>query len=149
MSTTLVTLGGYLATRLAQAGIRDFFGVPGDYNLVLLDELIKEPQLRMISCCNELNAGYAADGYARVRGFSAVVVTYMVGATSLINSTAGSYSDDLPVLVISGGPNTNDAPAHHCCITRLGRRNSTRPQNVSSRSWAKPLSSGISTTRRA
>jgi TPP-dependent 2-oxoacid decarboxylase len=116
------TLGGYLAARLAQAGITDFFGVPGDYNLVLLDELLKQPGLRMVGCCNELNAGYAADGYARVRGFSAVVVTYMVGATSLLNATAGSYSDDLPVLVVSGGPNSNDAPAHHLLHHTIGEK---------------------------
>ena len=116
------TLGGYLAARIAQTGITDFFGVPGDYNLVLLDELLKQPGLRMVGCCNELNAGYAADGYARVRGFSAVVVTYMVGATSLLNSTAGSYSDDLPVLVVSGGPNTNDAPARRILHHTIGEK---------------------------
>jgi TPP-dependent 2-oxoacid decarboxylase len=121
-SSQTTTLGGYLAARLAQAGITDFFGVPGDYNLVLLDELLKQPGLRMVGCCNELNAGYAADGYARVRGFSAVVVTYMVGATSLLNATAGSYSDDLPVLVISGGPNSNDAPAHHLLHHTIGEK---------------------------
>lgn len=107
------TVGSYLAARLTQAGLRNFFGVPGDYNLVLLDELLKEPALRMVGCCNELNAGYAADGYARAAGFASVVVTYMVGGLSVINAVAGSYSDDLPVLVISGGPNTNDAPANH------------------------------------
>jgi TPP-dependent 2-oxoacid decarboxylase len=121
-SSQTTTLGGYLAARLAQAGITDFFGVPGDYNLVLLDELLKQPGLRMVGCCNELNAGYAADGYARVRGFSAVVVTYMVGATSLLNATAGSYSDDLPVLVVSGGPNSNDAPAHHLLHHTIGEK---------------------------
>ncbi len=109
-----LTVGTYLATRLAQAGVREFFSVPGDFNLVLLDGILKEPQLRMIGCCNELNAGYAADGYARATGgLAAVVVTYMVGGLSVINATAGSYSDDLPVLVISGGPNTNDGPANH------------------------------------
>lgn len=121
-STPTTTLGGYLAARLAQSGITDFFGVPGDYNLVLLDELLKQPGLRMVGCCNELNAGYAADGYARVRGFSAVVVTYMVGATSLLNATAGAYSDDLPVLVVSGGPNSNDAAAHHVIHHTIGEK---------------------------
>jgi TPP-dependent 2-oxoacid decarboxylase len=108
------TVGSYLATRLAQSGLRDFFTVPGDFNLVLLDELLKQPALRMIGCCNELNAGYAADGYARATGgLSVVVVTYMVGGLSVINAAAGAYSDDLPLLVVSGGPNTNDAPANH------------------------------------
>lgn len=116
------TVGTYLAARLAQAGLRDFFGVPGDFNLILLDELLKQPGLRMIGCCNELNAGYAADGYARVKGFSMVVVTYMVGGLSVINAAAGAYSDDLPLLVISGGPNTNDAAAGHLLHHTIGEK---------------------------
>ena len=121
-SAETTTLGGYLAARLTQAGLKDFFGVPGDYNLVLLDELIKQPGLRMIGCCNELNAGYAAAGYARVRGFSMVAVTYTVGGLSLINAAAGAYSDDLALLVLSGGPNTNDAPAHHRIHHTIGEK---------------------------
>jgi pyruvate decarboxylase len=108
------TVGAQLAQRIVQAGARDFFTVPGDFNLVLLDQLLKQPGLRMIGCCNELNAGYAADGYARATGgLSVVVVTYMVGGLSVINAVAGAYSDDLPVLVVSGGPNTLDAGANH------------------------------------
>ena len=117
-----VTLAGYLALRLRQAGLRDFFGVPGDFNLVILDELIKQPGLRMIGCCNELNAGYAADGYARVKGFSMVAVTYMVGGLSVLNAAAGAYSDDLSVLVLSGGPNSNDAPASHLVHHTIGEK---------------------------
>ena len=81
----VTTVGGYLATRLADAGMQKFFAVPGDYNLVLLDKLIEEPRLTMIGNCNELNGGYAADGYARATGFSAFVVTYMVGGLSALN----------------------------------------------------------------
>src|SRR5580698_4722158 len=86
------TVGGHLANRIVQAGTRDFFTVPGDFNLVLLDQFLKQPGLRMIGCCNELNAGYAADGYARATGgLSVVVVTYMVGGLSVINAAAGAY----------------------------------------------------------
>lgn len=108
-----VTVGSYLGLRLVQAGLRDFFTVPGDFTLVLLDQLLATPGLRMIGCCNELNAGYAADGYARTSGFSAAVVTYTVGGLSLINAVAGAYGDGLSLLAISGGPNSNDARDHH------------------------------------
>ncbi len=74
----------------------------------------------MIGCCNELNAGYAADGYARVAGFSMVVVTYMVGGLSVINAAAGAYSDDLSMLVLSGGPNSHDAAARHLVHHTIG-----------------------------
>ena len=62
------TVGEYLARRLEQAGVRHYFTVPGDFNLVLLDQLLKNPRLQIIGCCNELNAGYAAEGYARANG---------------------------------------------------------------------------------
>ncbi|KAG0481161.1 hypothetical protein HPP92_012019 [Vanilla planifolia] len=102
------TLGRHLARRLVQIGVRDVFTVPGDFNLTLLDHLIAEPGLNNIGCCNELNAGYASDGYARSNGVGACVVTFTVGGLSVLNAIAGAYSENLPVICIVGGPNTND-----------------------------------------
>ncbi|XVE62069.1 hypothetical protein DITRI_Ditri06bG0089500 [Diplodiscus trichospermus] len=102
------TLGRHLARRLVQIGATDVFSVPGDFNLTLLDHLIAEPGLNLIGCCNELNAGYAADGYARSRGVGACVVTFTVGGLSVLNAIAGAYSENLPLICIVGGPNTND-----------------------------------------
>lgn len=113
MSVPTSNVGLYLAKRIADTGLDVFFSVPGDFNLVLLDQFLKERRLRMIGCRNELNAGYAADGFARERGFAVAVVTFTVGGLSILNAIAGAYSDDLPVLLISGGPNSNDAPAGH------------------------------------
>jgi pyruvate decarboxylase len=101
------TIGQYLAERLITVGIRDYFAVPGDYNLVLLDEVLTNKSLNMINCCNELNASYAADGYARVNGISACFVTFGVGGLSAINGIAGAYAENLPVIIISGAPNSN------------------------------------------
>ena len=102
------TLGRHLARRLVQVGVTDVFSVPGDFNLTLLDHLIAEPELKLVGCCNELNAGYAADGYARSRGVGACVVTFTVGGLSVLNAIAGAYSENLPVICIVGGPNSND-----------------------------------------
>ncbi|GMJ00777.1 hypothetical protein like AT5G01320 [Hibiscus trionum] len=107
-STADATLGRHVARRLVEIGVEDVFSVPGDFNLTLLDHLIAEPALKNIGCCNELNAGYAADGYARSRGVGACVVTFTVGGLSIINAIAGAYSENLPVICIVGGPNTND-----------------------------------------
>lgn len=101
------TVGGYLAKRLEKIGLKEYFAIPGDYNLGLLDEILKNRQLKMVNCCNELNAGYAADGYARATGFGAVFTTFSVGALSAVNAITGAYAEDLPVLIVSGGPNTN------------------------------------------
>ena len=103
------TVGTYLATRLEQVGVRDYFVVPGDFNLILLDQILQNPRLRMIGCCNELNAGYAADGYARSNGVAAMVITYSVGGLSALNAVACAYSEDSPVLVIVGGINSDSA----------------------------------------
>lgn len=65
---TMTTVGAYLATRLAQIGVRRHFVVPGDYNLVLLDKLEGHPDLSEINCTNELNCAMAAEGYARAVG---------------------------------------------------------------------------------
>lgn len=102
------TLGRHLARRLVEIGATDVFSVPGDFNLTLLDHLIAEPGLNLIGCCNELNAGYAADGFARCRGVGACVVTFTVGGLSVLNAIAGAYSENLPVICIVGGPNSND-----------------------------------------
>nr|ASA45903.1 PDC [Taxodium sp. 'Zhongshanshan']AWL83218.1 PDC2 [Taxodium sp. 'Zhongshanshan'] len=106
--TGVATLGRHLARRLVQVGVRDVFSVPGDFNLTLLDHLIAEPELNLVGCCNELNAGYAADGYARSNGVGACAVTFTVGGLSVINAIAGAYSENLPVICIVGGPNSND-----------------------------------------
>ena len=102
-----VTVGNYLAQRLEEVGVRDYFAIPGDFNLSLLDELLKNPRLKMINCCNELNAGYAADGYAREKGVAALVLTFGVGGLSAVNAVAGAFAEDLPVIVVSGGPNVS------------------------------------------
>ena len=107
------TVGNYLATRFQQIGLKHYFMVPGDYNLVLLDELLWNKEVEQIGCCNELNASYAAEGYARVNGCGAVVTTFNVGAFSALNGVAGAYAERLPVIFVSSGYNTNDPSANH------------------------------------
>lgn len=80
------------------------FGVPGDYNLQFLDHVIDHPTLRWVGCANELNAAYAADGYARMSGAGALLTTFGVGELSAINGIAGSYAEYVPVLHIVGAP---------------------------------------------
>ena len=114
------TVGKYLAARFEQIGLKHYFMVPGDYNLVLLDELLTNENLEQIGCCNELNAAYAAEGYARVNGAGAVLTTYNVGAFSALNGVAGAYAERLPVIFVSSGPNTNDAGENHILHHTMG-----------------------------
>ncbi|WP_133126757.1 alpha-keto acid decarboxylase family protein [Legionella nagasakiensis] len=101
-----VSIGNYLLMRLTELGIEDVFGVPGDYNLTLLDHIVNFKSLRWLGNCNELNAAYAADGYARIKGAAAIVTTFGVGELSAINGIAGSYAEYLPVVNIVGAPAT-------------------------------------------
>lgn len=97
-------ISDYLLDRLAECGIGHLFGVPGDYNLQFLDRVINNPHLRWVGCTSELNAAYAADGYARCRGAGALLTTYGVGELSALNGIAGSYAEYLPVIHIVGAP---------------------------------------------
>jgi pyruvate decarboxylase len=114
------TVGNYLATRFEQIGLKHYFMVPGDYNLVLLDQLLWNKHVQQIGCCNELNAAYAAEGYARVNGAGAVIVTFNVGAFSALNGVAGAYAESLPVIFVSAGYNTNDPSANHLLHHTIG-----------------------------
>ncbi|MCQ9155278.1 alpha-keto acid decarboxylase family protein [Acidomonas methanolica] len=107
------TVGMYLAERLARIGLKHHFAVAGDYNLALLDQLLTNSAMRQVYCCNELNCGFAAEGYARANGAAAAVVTFSVGAISALNAIGGAYAENLPVILISGAPNSNDHGTGH------------------------------------
>ncbi|HET6879293.1 MAG TPA: thiamine pyrophosphate-binding protein [Pirellulales bacterium] len=98
-----LSIGEYLIRRLQEFGVRDVFGIPGDYILGFYSMLEKSP-INVVGCCREDNAGFAADAYARINGIGAVCVTYCVGGLSLCNSVAGAYAEKSPVVVISGAP---------------------------------------------
>jgi indolepyruvate decarboxylase len=97
-----MTVGEFLLRRIRETGVRHAFGVPGDYNLELLQQLQDTGTLEWIGTCNELNGSYAADGYARLNGMAALIVTNAVGALSAINGVAGSYSEHVPVICVCG-----------------------------------------------
>lgn len=101
-----VTVARYLVDRLAEIGVRHLFGVPGDFNLVFLDTVVAHPEVARVGNANELNAAYAADGYARCRGAAALLTTFGVGELSALNGFAGSCAEYLPVLQIVGAPPT-------------------------------------------
>jgi indolepyruvate decarboxylase len=107
----------HVLSRLYDLGIRDIFGVPGDYAFPVNDAICNSPKLRWIGCCNELNAAYAADGYARIKGLGALCTTYGVGELSALNGIAGSYAEHLPIFHLVGTPNmatqTGHAAMHH------------------------------------
>lgn len=101
---TSYSVADYLLDRLAECGITHLFGVPGDYNLRFLDNVPAHRQVSWVGCANELNAAYAADGYARCLGAGALLTTFGVGELSALNGIAGSYAERVPVIHIVGAP---------------------------------------------
>ena len=105
-----IPLGEYLFLRICQANprLKSIFGIPGDFNLNLLEHLYsksvaEDKQIRFINLCNELNASYTADGYAKViNGLAVLITTYGVGELSAINGVSGAFAEFAPVLHIVG-----------------------------------------------
>lgn len=110
------SIGDYLIQRLQDYGVRDIFGIPGDYVLAFYS-MLEESPLNVIGCTREDCAGFAADGYARLHGMGAVCVTYCVGGLSVCNSIAGAFAEKSPIVVISGAPGLSErfkgALLHH------------------------------------
>ena len=131
MAGATVPLGQYLFRRIKELGTEHILGVPGDFNskfhqlistpfcglevlgksdlglhtVTLLDEIYNVGGLKWIGCCNELNGAYAADGYTRIKGFPAVLITtYAVGELSAMNGVAGAYAEHAGMIHIVGMP---------------------------------------------
>ncbi|KAJ3543631.1 hypothetical protein NM208_g3470 [Fusarium decemcellulare] len=117
-----VDLAQYLWMRLAELGLRSVHGVPGDYNLTVLDYLDSNG-LRWVGNANELCSGYAADGYARIKGIGALVTSFGVGELSAINAVGGAYSEKAPVVHIVGMPPTGVQETGVCVHHSLGDGN--------------------------
>jgi indolepyruvate decarboxylase len=90
--------------RLKDIGIDDIFAVAGDFAFPIHDAIVQDPRINYIGSCNELNAAYAADGYARIRGVGALSTTYGVGELSAICGVAGAYAENVPVFHLTGMP---------------------------------------------
>lgn len=127
-----IKIGAYLLERLVQLGSQSVQGVPGDFNMGFLDLIEDHPKLKWIGNSNELNAAYAADGYARVkRTIAAVVTTFGVGELSALNGIAGSFSERLPVIHVVGVPSTGAQGSHSLLHHTLGDGRFSAFENMS------------------
>jgi len=104
LNSSEITVAEYLLIRLKQIGVDHLFGVPGDFVLGFFNQVLNSG-VNYVGTCNELNAAYAADGYARIRGIGAFATTFGVGELSAINGVAGAYAERVPV-VVTGSPAT-------------------------------------------
>src|SRR3954469_3060265 len=108
MTTTATTVIDYIVQRIADEGIQHCFGVPGDYAFPVGDAVDRNPNIKWIGCSNELNASYAADGYARVRGAAMLSTTYAVGEVSAVNGAMGAKAERSLVFHVVGMPSNQN-----------------------------------------
>jgi indolepyruvate decarboxylase len=100
-----MVLGDFLVAYLKRAGVTHIFGLPGDLVLRLFYKFGLDRDLRILTCSHEPSVGFAADGYARsTRRLGVVCVTYGAGGHNIVNPIAGAYAEQVPLLLVSGGP---------------------------------------------
>jgi indolepyruvate decarboxylase len=107
----------YIVQRLAEEGINHCFGVAGDYLFPICDAVDRSKEVKWIGCANELNASYAADGYARIRGAAMLATTYGVGELSALNGVMGAKAERSLIFHVVGMPSYQNQRlgkiAHH------------------------------------
>ncbi|MDA7760818.1 thiamine pyrophosphate-binding protein [Methylophilaceae bacterium] len=99
----MTTIPEFLIRRLKQLGVDEGFGIVGDYALKLFDRL-SHHGFPMLVTADEQGAAFAAEAYARLRGFGVCAVTYSVGGFKVVNATAGAWAENVPLLILSGAP---------------------------------------------
>ena len=114
------TVAEYIVRRLSDLGIDKVFGVPGDYSFPIDDAIEVCPTLEWIACANELNAAYAADGYARRKGAAIMTTTYGVGELSALNGVMGAKAHRLPIFHLVGAPSRRITHQHLITHHTLG-----------------------------
>lgn len=102
--STASTVGCYVVELLAANGIDVVFGVPGVHTLELYRGLAASG-MRHVLVRHEQNAGFAADGFARMsRRPAAAFVISGPGMTNALTALAQAYSDSVPLLVVASAP---------------------------------------------
>ena len=121
-SETVKTAGvaDYIVERIAQEGVTHCFGVAGDYLFPVCDAVDRSSKVKWIGCANELNAAYAADGYARIRGAGMVATTYGVGELSALNGVMGAKAERSLVFHVVGMPSNQNQRLHKIAHHTLG-----------------------------
>src|ERR1700752_3632210 len=106
--STQYTAGQYLIDRLKELGIGHVFGVPGDFGFPFLDRIEDDPDIAWVGNCNEVNAAYAADAYARLQGIAALTGAAGIIETLGASGVAGAYAEHVPLVLISLYPSTEE-----------------------------------------
>jgi acetolactate synthase I/II/III large subunit len=102
MAVTRTRSGGHVVVECLEAlGAETAFGLPGIHALAIWDAL-RESRLRYLGFRTELNAGFAADGYARASGKPApLLLSTGPGALNSLTALMEAASAHVPVVAIA------------------------------------------------
>ena len=104
-----MNLAEQLLRALQGYGVKEIFGIPGDFALPLFKVIEETGILPLYTLSHEPAVGFAADAAARFHTRPSVAaVTYGAGALNMVNPVAAAYAEKSPVIVISGGPGRAD-----------------------------------------
>jgi len=111
-------LSAFLFDELWREGVRQIFGIPGDFVLNLYNALEDDGRFQLVRLSHEPSVGFAADGAARITGGLGVCcITYGAGGLNMINPVACAYAEESPLVVLTGGPSRAEKAAaihvHH------------------------------------
>ena len=97
-----------LVQYLEQRGVEHIFGLCGHTNIAFLSALEKS-SIRFINTRHEQIAAHAADGYARAKKTTAVLLSHLgPGMSNAATGVANAALDCIPMVVIAG-----DIPTHY------------------------------------
>ncbi|GAB2930201.1 thiamine pyrophosphate-binding protein [Rheinheimera gaetbuli] len=98
-----------LLAELELFGVKQLFGIPGDFVLPLFEQLQQRDRLPLYYLSHEPSAVFAADAAARISNKpAAVLLTYGAGALNAVNAVAQAYVEHVPLVVIAGFPSEQE-----------------------------------------
>ena len=110
------TIPGHLVRRFHEMNVNESFGIVGDFALRLFADLT-DLGFPVLVTTDEQGAGFAADAYARLKGFGVVALTYGAGGLKVANCAANAWAEQVPLLILSGAPGVGeragDPMLHH------------------------------------
>ena len=110
------TIANHLVRRFRELGVHEAFGIVGDFALRMFGAL-RDEDFHVLVTSDEQGAGFAADAYARIKGFGVVAITYGAGGLKVTNAAANAWAEQVPLLILSGSPGmgerAGDPMLHH------------------------------------
>ena len=115
-----ILVADYVVEHLESIGVQHIFTVSGGGAIFLDDALARAKRMSYVCTHHEQAAGYAAESYARLRGFGVCLVTSGPGGTNAVSAVAAAWLDHVPVLFISGQVFLNQTINNHPGLRQLG-----------------------------